>query len=165
MARTVQPHISMRTPFRRLGRKGFSLFEMLIVVVLIGLMSLFAFPRVVRVFDQSQVRGARQAVLNKFNTARINARQSGRHTFLVRNGAVVLIERSPRVTALGGSDRDTVGSFLNLRASWGVEPAGFDTISIDPRGLTMGGGPWSLTLTRNAASDSIIISGFGQVTR
>ena len=172
MARTVQPHINMRTPFRRLGRKGFSLFEMLIVVVLIGLMSLFAFPRVVRVFDQSQVRGARLAVLNKFNAARMNARQSGRQTFLIRSGNVLWIERFPRVTPLGGSPRDTVGGFLNLDAralmgSFMVDAAGFDTVAIDPRGLTQGPGtgPWTLTLTRNAASDVIVISGFGMVTR
>jgi prepilin-type N-terminal cleavage/methylation domain-containing protein len=99
----------MRLEHRRRGASGFSLFEMLVVIVMIGLMSLFAFPRVVQVFDQSQVRGARQAVLNKFNTARMNARQSGRSTFLVRNGTVFWIERSPRVTPLIGSTRDTVG--------------------------------------------------------
>lgn len=164
MARTVQPRLYMRLEHRRRGASGFSLFEMLVVIVMIGLMSLFAFPRVVQVFDQSQVRGARQAVLNKFNTARMNARQSGRSTFLVRNGTVFWIERSPRVTPLIGSTRDTVGGYLNLRASWGVEATGFDEVRIDPRGLVQGA-PHTLSLTRNTTTDAISITGFGMVGR
>jgi hypothetical protein len=127
------------------------------------------------VFDQSQVRGARQAVLNKFNTARINARQSSRHTFLIRDGNFVWIERSPRLVA-GVGTRDTVGSMLNLgtsseqvSAAWTVTLAGLDTLSIDPRGLVIdgspGSAPWKLVLTRNEAKDSIVISGFGRVSR
>lgn len=166
MARTVQPYLNMRTRSRRSGQAGFSLIEMLIVVVMIGLMSLFAFPRVVRVFDQSQVRSARQAVQNKFNTARMNARQFGRRTFLIRNGNWFVVERTPRMVELVGSDRDTVGSMINVRNdNWQVAAEGADTVAIDPRGLTQGAGPWVFTFVRNAARDSIIISGFGMVTR
>jgi len=165
MARTMQPHNSMRTQTRRFRSAGFSLVEMLIVVVLIGLMSLFGFPRVVRVFNQSQVRGARQAVLNKYNAARIQARQSSRHTFLVRSGNVLWIEREPRMVGLAGSTRDTVGEFLNLEGSWLVAVRGFTEVEIDPRGLTVGGGPWQLVIARQEASDSILITGFGRVTR
>jgi len=138
---------------------------MLIVVVMIGMMSLFAFPKVVRVFDQSQVRGARQAVLNKYNTARINARQSSRHTFLIRSGNVLWIEREPRMVLLGLSTRDTVGGFLNLRGSWMVAARGSTEVEIDPRGLTVAGVPWQIWITRNQAADSILITGFGRVTR
>jgi prepilin-type N-terminal cleavage/methylation domain-containing protein len=166
----------MRTRFRGPGSAGFSLVEMLVVVVLIGLMSLFAFPKVVKVFDQSQVRGARQAVLNKFNTARINARQSSRHTFLIRNGDFLWIERAPRLVSLGGSTRDTIGTVMNLgdvtgeiSAAWKVSLAGFTSLSIDPRGLVIAGSPgsspWKLVLTRNEAKDSVVISGFGRISR
>lgn len=143
---------------------GFSLVEMLIVVVLIGMMTLFAYPKVIRIFDQSQVRGARLAVLNKFNAARINARMSSRHVFLIRSGNVLWVERRPRVTPLLGSDRDTVGTFLNL-ATYLVTLTGDDTVRVDPRGLVQGTTPWKAVFTRGAASDSIIISGFGTVTR
>jgi Tfp pilus assembly protein FimT len=139
---------------------------MLIVIVMIAIMSLFAYPKVVRVFDQSQVKGARLAVLNKFNSARINARQSSRHVFLIRAGNVLWIEREPRVTPQGFDTRDTVGGFLNLDSTYRVTASGsLVTVPIDPRGLTIGGGPWQLNLTRGAASDSLIISGFGTVTR
>ena len=166
MARTVQPYLYMRTRSPHSGQAGFSLIEMLIVVVMIGLMSLFAFPRVVRVFDQSQVRAARQAVQNKFNTARINARQYGRRTYLIRNGNSFWIEREPRMVTLIGSTRDTVGSVINLRSeNWQVTASGDSEVTIDPRGLTQGTGPWQFTFVRNEARDSIIISGFGMVTR
>lgn len=137
---------------------------MLIVVVLIGMMSVFGFPKVVRVFDQTQVRGATQAVINKFNAARINARQSSRHTFLIRSGNVLWVERSPRMVAAGISTRDTVGSYLNLEG-YRSSATGFDTVRIDPRGLTVGGGPWQLIISRNESRDTVNITGFGRVTR
>jgi Tfp pilus assembly protein FimT len=137
---------------------------MLMVVSMIGLLSLFGFPKVMRIFDQSQVRGARLAVLNKFNSARIQARQSARQVDLIRSGGLLWIEREPRVTVLAGSTRDTVGGFLNLREYRVTASGSLDTIPIDPRGLTQGG-PWQLNFTRGAANDSVIISGFGTVTR
>ena len=144
---------------------GFSLVEMLMVVGMIGLLSLFAFPKVMRVFDQTQVRSARLAVLNKLNSARIQARQTSRTTFLIRSGPLVWIERMPRVTTLAGSTRDTVGGFLHLREAYKVTTDGtLDTVVVDPRGLTQGG-PWRLSLSRGVSSDSLIISGFGTVTR
>lgn len=135
------------------------------VVGMIGLLSLFGFPKVMRVFDQSQVRSARLAVLNKFNSARIQARQSSRTTFLIRSGAVLWIERTPRVTTLAGSTRDTVGGFLHLRETYRVTVSGtLDTVPVDPRGLTQGG-PWRLRFTRGTTSDSVNISGFGVAAR
>ena len=134
------------------------------VVGMIGMLSLFGFPKVMRIFDQSQVRGARLAVLNKFNSARIHARQSSRHVHLIRANNTLWIEREPRVTALAGSTRDTIGGFLNLR-NWRVTSTGLDTVDIDPRGLTQGAGPWMLRFERGVARDSVIISGFGTVTR
>ena len=134
------------------------------VVGMIGLLSLFAFPKVMRVFDQSSVRSARLAVLNKFNSARIQARQTARQTFLIRSGEVVWIERSPRVTPLSGSARDTVGGFLNLQKAHNVSASGtLDTVTFDPRGLTTRSG--MVIFTRGNARDSIIVSGFGRVTR
>jgi len=138
---------------------------MLMVVSMIALLSLFAFPKVIRGFEHSQVKSARLAALNKFTSARIQARQSSRTTFLIRSGSLLWIERTPRVTALIGSTRDTVGGFLHLRNAYRVEVSGsMDTVPVDPRGLTQGG-PWQLNLRRGSANDSLIISGFGTVTR
>ena len=138
---------------------------MLMVVSMIALLSLFAFPKVIRGFDQAQVKSARLAVLNKFTSARIQARQSSRTAFLIRSGTLFWIERTPRVTALIGSTRDTVGGFLQLREAYKVAVSGsLDTVPVDPRGLTQGG-PWQLNLTRGSSNDSLIISGFGTVTR
>jgi Tfp pilus assembly protein FimT len=136
---------------------------MLIVVSMIGIMALFAWPKVVMVLNQSQVRSARLAVLNKFNQARINARQSGRHAFLIRAGNVMWIERRPRVTALAGSTRDTVGGFLSLGESFRVTVTGLDTLTIDPRGLTAGTG--QIVVDRQGVRDSVVFSGFGRVGR
>jgi len=168
MARTVQTTLDMQIHkrFRRLGSTGFSLVEMLIVVSMIGLMGLFAWPKVARVFDQRQVGSARLAVLNKFNQTRINARQSSRTAFLIQSGNVLWIERRPRVVPLDESPRDTVGGYLNLERTYGVTATvSSDTVQVDARGLTSPTRPWRIVLVRDGARDSILISGFGRVTR
>jgi type II secretory pathway pseudopilin PulG len=134
---------------------------MLVVVSMIGLMALFAWPKVVPAFDRSQVRSARSAIVNKYNQARINARQSRRRTILARNGTVLWIERLPRVFPLAGSDRDTVGPFLSL-AEYGVAVRGFTSLQIDPRGLA---GSGTIVVGRGTAIDSVVISGYGRVSR
>jgi Tfp pilus assembly protein FimT len=126
-------------------------------------MALFAWPKVVPAFDRSQVRSARSAIVNKYNQARINARQSSRRTFLTRNGDVLWIEREPRVIPLFGSDRDTVGQFLSLNGSYGVTVRGLTSLTIDPRGLTAGIG--ILVVSRGTAIDSVVISDYGRVSR
>jgi prepilin-type N-terminal cleavage/methylation domain-containing protein len=154
----------MHNQLRRLGSTGFSLVEMLIVVSMIGLMGLFAWPKVVMVLNQGQVGSARLAVLNKFNQARINARQSSRSAYLIRSEDVLWIERQPRVVPLAGSLRDTIGGYLNLDRSFGVTATvSSDTVAVDARGLTAG--TWRILLARGAARDSVVISGFGRVTR
>jgi prepilin-type N-terminal cleavage/methylation domain-containing protein len=156
---------AMRNRFRRSGSAGFSLVEMLIVVSMIGLMALVAWPKVAVVFNQTQVRSARLAVLNKFNQARIIARQSGRKAYLTRSAGVFWIERSPPVVVNGASTRDTVGGYLNL-GPYGVTVSGLTSLAIDPRGLTvLPGGPVMVTLVRQGVRDSVVISGFGSVSR
>jgi len=152
----------MRNRSRGFGSAGFSLVEMLIVVSMIALMALFAWPKVVVVFNQSQVRSARLAVLNKYNQARIIARQSSRHAYLIRQDSILWVEREPRVVPLAGSTRDTVGGYLNL-GQYGVTVTGLSSLTIDPRGLTGGGG--AIVVTRQGLSDSVVISGFGRISR
>jgi prepilin-type N-terminal cleavage/methylation domain-containing protein len=162
VAQTVHPNTLMRNRSRGFGSAGFSLVEMLIVVCMIALMALFAYPKVAVIFNQTQVRSARLAVLNKFNQARMIARTSSRHSFLIRQDTILWVERTPRVVPLGGSTRDTVGGYLNL-GQYGVTVTGLDTVNIDPRGLTGGGG--AIVVTRQGLSDSVVISGFGRISR
>jgi prepilin-type N-terminal cleavage/methylation domain-containing protein len=165
MARTVHLYIAMKTRFRRFGSAGFSLVEMLIVVSLIGLMALVAWPKVAAVFNQSQLRSARLALLNKYNQARMIARQGSRRAILVRDGNILWVERTPPLVPNGASTRDTVGGYLNL-AQYGVTLSGINSLAIDPRGISASG---KIVLSRGvggaAIQDSVVISGMGRVTR
>ena len=135
---------------------GFSLMEMLIVVSMIGIMALFAWPKVVTVYDRSQVRSARTAARNLFEATRINARMSSTAMTFNRAGNVLWI--SNNTTAA------TVGSPLDLAGQYNVTAAGLTALVVDPRGLLQGAGG-RLVFSRGNASDSLIISGYGRVSR
>ncbi|MGH7562771.1 MAG: pilus assembly FimT family protein [Gemmatimonadales bacterium] len=138
---------------------GFSLVEMLIVVAVIGLMMLLAWPRITAIYDRSQVRGARNVVINKFNTARIQARQSGMTTRFQQNGNLVWVERD---NGLGGWV--TVGGVQNMNAVYGVTIPDVNMLTIDPRGLAQGT-PITIRMGRAGIRDSVVFSGYGGISR
>jgi prepilin-type N-terminal cleavage/methylation domain-containing protein len=133
---------------------GFSLVEMLVVVSMIGLMSLFAWPKVIAVHNQSQVRSARTAVRNLFEATRINARMNSSRMHLNRDGDTFW------VTNAAGT---VVGTYLNVGGEYKVSTTGPTLVGIDPRGLTQGSR--TFVFSRGNAADSMVISGFGTVTR
>ena len=144
---------------RYLGRKGVSMIEMLMVVGVIGLVALFVFPSVVRIFDHIQVRGARTVVINNFNSARTAARISNRMTELKLSGNQIWIERYKAV------GKDTLGTMTNLSTEYGVLISGPSSIRIDPRGMLETSGTAKFVLSRGGWSDSVMISNYGKVSR
>lgn len=138
--------------------------EMLIVVAVIGLTMLFVFPRAGVIWEQTQVRGARIAVVNRLNSARLAARQSSRWTSVRWSGNRIWTERRPRLVTLAGSTSDTVGAVTDLRNEYGVALTSGETeVPFDPRGLVVTGA--SLRLSRGGSSDSVLVSGFGRISR
>ena len=80
-------------------RSGFSLVEVLIAVVIVGVMSLMAYPRVSRSMIKSDLRGGRTRLANMFATARAAATQNSRTITYVRfNGNTAVVTAKPRRT-------------------------------------------------------------------
>jgi prepilin-type N-terminal cleavage/methylation domain-containing protein len=165
MAQTVQACISMQSHSKHSRSAGFSLIEMLIVVVIIGLVMLFTYPRAGKILDHTQVKGARTAIVNKLNAARTMARTSNRIAVLRVSGNQLFIE----LDSLIGTGKDTVGGFVPLATTYGVTvtvsgPAN-DSVSFNPRGMLKYGGGRKYIVTRNGVSDSVLVNGYGRITR
>src|SRR5689334_14260674 len=116
----------MKSPAGARSAAGFSLTEMLIVVVLIGVVTLFAFPRAGVVLDRTQVGGARTTVVNQFSTARVAARSSNRATVFRLANNVIYVERRP----FTGTTKEPVGNPQDLHRIYGVFVAGPDSLVI-----------------------------------
>jgi prepilin-type N-terminal cleavage/methylation domain-containing protein len=133
---------------------GFTLMEMLVVVSLIALMSLFAWPRVITLYNQSSVRSARTAVRNLFEAGRMNARANNSRVTLTRNGNIFRLTNNTSGAVLGS---------VNVDGEFKVAASGDASIVIDARGLSTQAR--TFVFTRGAAADSVVISGYGRVTR
>jgi prepilin-type N-terminal cleavage/methylation domain-containing protein len=157
----------MRKRHRDFRTAGFSLVEMLIVIAIIGLMMLFAFPRAASIMDHSRVRAARTTIINKYNAARVAARSSNRNAVLKLAGGNVWVE----LNRLTGTAKDTVGGFGSTSGSSltgdAVTVTGPDSIRIDPRGILtfITGNVASATyvIVKNAWRDSVTINSYGRV--
>ena len=133
---------------------GFSLMEMLVVVSLIGIMSLVAWPKVITLYNQSQVRSARTAVRNLFEAGRMNARANNTRVTLTRTGNIFQITNVTTGAVLGS---------VNVDGEFKVTASGLSPLNIDARGLS--NPDRTYVFTRGNASDSVVISGYGRVTR
>jgi prepilin-type N-terminal cleavage/methylation domain-containing protein len=137
---------------------GFSLMEMLIVVSVIGLLSLFMLPKSLDIIRRGEIKGARNHITNKFYLARSAARQNAVETRLVKDGNVILVERL-------GTPMDTVGGVQNLNSLFGVTSTSSDTVRIDPRGLMQNAASVTMAFGRNGLRDSVVFFGFGGLSR
>ena len=150
-------------------RSGFTLAEMLIVVVVVSVMTLMAFPRVNRAMSKSNVRGARTRVVNMLAAARAAATQGSRTAAYVRfNGNTAVVTASPRRTA-GAGNEDTLGVVVNLNTTYGatLTTNGVTAITYDPRGLATGSnrGGQIIKVSKSSYADSIKIDLLGRVTK
>jgi prepilin-type N-terminal cleavage/methylation domain-containing protein len=140
---------------------GFSLTEMLIVVVIIGLVMLFTFPRAGKILDHTQVHGARTAIVNKLNATRVAARTSNQVAVLRRSGNDLWLE----LNAMTGTGKTVVtGGAVGLYATYGVTVTGPDSVRFDPRGMSLSG-TQKYVVTKNGFSDSVVVNGYGRITR
>ena len=144
--------------------RGFTLTELMIGLAVMGLLTLSALPRITRIVDRAQVKSARTATFNHLSSARLAAQHGGRLVVFRTAGGRVWSEAQPRLVALFGSTRDTIGSIIDLAGEYRLTlTATFDSIVFDPRGLGTGTG--MILLTRGTSRDSVVVAGLGSVIR
>jgi type IV fimbrial biogenesis protein FimT len=140
-------------------RAGFTLIEMVIVFVLVGVMVLIAMPKMMNALEHNEVRGARSKVVALFNRARSHAIERNRHvTFWCYPTMVLITESIPG----GGVDTVMVEDFA---------PAGIGltttatSIRIDSRGIatSLASLTATIVMSKGSHADTVLISGFGRV--
>ena len=138
------------------NRNGFTLSELLIVIVVMGGLILLAVPRFRAVVQQSDVRGARTKVVTLYNQARTAAMTTNRPTAVRFSGNTAVI-----TATLPGGGLDTLGGVEDLHGEYGVTVSSPAVLAVDPRGFGRGGG--TIELMRGPYADTVLISGFGKV--
>lgn len=144
-----------------MNRRGFTLVEVVMVIALIGVVVLIAFPRIGRGLDRQSVRSARAALTTMHAKARATAIQRGRAVALVRSGNQVLIVSTHPVTGAV----DTVDR-RDLLVNYGVAlNSSRDTLVFDPRGLGTEPTPTAVILSRSGLADTVQITPVGSILR
>ena len=150
-------------------RSGFTLVEILLVVVIMGVMTLMAYPRANSAMVKSNLRGGRTRVVNMLSTARAAATQGGRTMAYVKfNGNNAVVTATPRRNLpIGANTEDTLGIVVNLSTVYGATlTAGAAQIAFDPRGIASGvSSGVQLKLTHGSYADSVYIDMLGRVTK
>ena len=145
---------------------GFTLTEMMLVVIVMGILFLIGYPRMSAGMTKASVRGARTAVINQIARARTAATQTNRVALFKIQGNNAFVLLRPRLLP-GAGDADTLGTVTHLGGSYGVTVTGaIDSIRFDPRGLGTGFGTGtSFLVSRNGITETISVDGLGRVTK
>ena len=146
-------------------RHGFTLIEMLMVVVIISLTTLMAVPRFRAAVNRSNMLSARAKVMASFSAARAAAAGSGRVTTMHVNGNRVWVTATPRLKAPAGVGVDTVVLPKNLNTLYGVtaSPSNGNTVVINQTGL--GSAANNIVLSHGDLADTVKISQYGRVLK
>lgn len=141
--------------------RGFTMIELMIVIVLVGAMASFAFPRIGDAITKQRVKSARTAIVSLHAKARANAIQRGAQTtFRLDKNVVTITSRHPLTGAA-----DTVG-VESLVSRYGVEvKSSRVSLVFDPRGLGMESDQTEIAITRGKWGEKILISARGRVLK
>jgi len=145
---------------------GFTLIEMLIVVVIIGLAGLIALPKLNTAFAQSNVLSAKARVAALYSAARATAVSRNQTGILRVNGNQIYVyarpRRNPPINA--ANTVDTVVRPLNVSTVFGVNlGGGVDSVRIASTGLGLDSAV--ITFTKYTSIDTLYISRYGRVQK
>lgn len=147
-------------------RAGFTIVEMVMVVAIMGVIVMFAFPRIRGALDSQNVRSARAASQTFVATARAAAVQRGcRGTLHLRADGRMWVTVCT-VTPGVGKTLDTLGAVEPLGERYNVSVVSSrDSVAFDARGLKSGFERVTVWFTNNETRDSLIVNEVGKVVR
>jgi prepilin-type N-terminal cleavage/methylation domain-containing protein len=139
-------------------RRGFTLVETLLVIVIMGLVVGLAIPRMSSGTARRNLRGSRNTIASLYTQARVTAMQRGSSAALQFDGNQVF------VTVGAGATFDTIGAVRNLGTDFGVTvDPDRASIVIDAKGFLSDAA--TVRATRDGYADSVYISRYGRLDK
>jgi prepilin-type N-terminal cleavage/methylation domain-containing protein len=150
-----------------LGRRGFTLIEMLVVTAVIGVLSAVGYPKLVAALAKANVRSARSTAINVYQEARTLAARDARNTTVYFGQRRVWAVATPRRSIVGSGTIDTVAAVRDLFQRYGVTLAASpdSIVNLNIHGMGTGGGDHGFVITRAGYRDSITINAMGRVVK
>ena len=146
-------------------RNGFTLIETLLVVVIMGLVTLMALPKINSAFAHTNVINAKSRLVALYSTARSAAMSLNQTAILRLNGNQVYVYARPRRKApTAGNSVDTIVRPTNFSTVYGVTVSGgADSVRIASTGLGLDSA--AVILTNDSMVDTVFISRYGRVIK
>lgn len=146
-----------------MGRRGFSLIEMMFVFVLAGVILAIGFPRLKNGLEKQNIRSSKALLTTLVATARGTAIQRGCNATLNMTGDSVWVTAcgvNPPAVSVAVGTKKLVGSEFSVT----LVPS-TASIVYDPRGLRTTFQTSSIRIVGAHYTDSVIINQVGKVTR
>lgn len=151
-------------------RSGFTLFELLTAIVLMGIVLTFAYPRISRMATAGSLRTARGAMISAVNVAKSAAVASGRCGYLRLSSSEVTVFT---VNCQGSGTQIEIVSNRNFQNDYGTtvtmqKGSGTaltaDSLGFDPRGIPMDHTQSVLfTIAKGGESRTVTVGLYGRV--
>ena len=149
------------------SRSGFTLAELIIAIVIIGILTGMSLPRMGRLRNKSQLANATTRFTRAVMAARQAAIQRGKHSYFKNNNSVMWV-----IVDTTGVNTDSViiTRALDLSNQYGVRvtaPSGLTSIEYDPRGVSAQASQqiFVFTHTSSGLTDSLCVSKLGNTIR
>jgi type II secretion system protein H len=142
---------------------GFSIIEIMVIVMIIGLLAAMAIPRFGNLAASLRSRGAADQIAADIAYTRMSAVREGRTAVLTVTGNTYTMT----VENTDGSTFKTLRT-VRIRDSYTgatIATAGSARIAFDSRGMLKSGSATSVTVTSDSRSQRLLISLIGRVLR
>jgi prepilin-type N-terminal cleavage/methylation domain-containing protein len=153
----------------QLRQRGFTLFEVLVVMALIGVVTAFAAPSLIRIGNNANLRAARGALITAVNVAKSSAVTTGKCSFLRLNSNAV----SVFTTSCPGGAQTEIVSNRNFGTDYSVtvtlkkgsgSALALDSLGFDPRGIPVNNSQTdTFTITKSGSTRYVVVGNYGRV--